>query len=95
MLVNNYNALLRESGYMEYDETAVNEADMYEIKDDGSWGAVEGNHDDLLMTRMGAFWMAIQYMPIPEIVKLKAKQDSRKRPSVRPSKKAEKSHAKF
>jgi hypothetical protein len=67
-LVDNYRSLLRNIGYVEYDERALDEADVYEVKQNGSMGAVEGNHDDILITRMGAGWLATSYMdPIVEI----------------------------
>lgn len=76
MIINNYNGLLREQGYLEYDETAVNEADIYEIKENGSYGAIEGKkcHDDVLMTRMGALWLATSYMEVPTLFEIKKRE---------------------
>ncbi len=50
-LVTQMNKRLREEGYIERDERALDEIDLYEIKDDGSFGAVEGAHDDIYMSR--------------------------------------------
>lgn len=68
MLIDHLNKLLRESGYVERDSECVKEMDTYEIKPDGSYGAVEGCKDDRVMTRAGALWLALSYMP-PVIVK--------------------------
>lgn len=50
-LVNQMNKRLREGGYVERDVRALDEADCYEVKPDGSYGAVEGGHDDIYMSR--------------------------------------------
>ncbi len=50
-LITQMNKRLREEGYIERDERALNEIDLYEIKDDGTFGAVEGAHDDIYMSR--------------------------------------------
>jgi hypothetical protein len=36
-----------------------------EYKLDGSIGAVDGCHDDIVITRAGVVWMALKYMPPP------------------------------
>lgn len=48
-LVNNLNKSLRTTGYIENDAMVCDEYDSYEIKPDGTYGAVEGQHDDLVM----------------------------------------------
>lgn len=50
-LVNQMNKRLREHGYIERDRRALDEIDFYEIKDDGTYGAVDGQHDDIYMSR--------------------------------------------
>lgn len=54
MIVKQFKAALREGTIMERDRRVLDEADIYEEKEDGSYGAVEGKntHDDLLMTTM-------------------------------------------
>lgn len=44
------------------DETAVNEMSWFEKKEDGTLGAVEGKHDDCVVTDAGAVWLAIKYL---------------------------------
>lgn len=48
-LIDNLNKLLREGGYIEPDSRVCDEYDVYEMKPDGSYGAVDGQHDDLVM----------------------------------------------
>lgn len=50
-LVNQMNRRFRETGYIERDARVLDEADTYEIKENGSYGAVDGAHDDLYMSR--------------------------------------------
>ena len=50
-IVNQMNRRYREEGYIERDARALDEADCYEIKEDGTYGAVEGGHDDIYMSR--------------------------------------------
>ena len=45
------NKRFREGGYIERDVRALDEADVYEIKENGTYGAVEGAHDDIYMSR--------------------------------------------
>lgn len=64
-LVTNLNKILRESGYIEYDVRVCDEYDSYEMKPDGTYGAVEGQHDDLVMcTAIGLKVSDIMDMPV-------------------------------
>lgn len=65
-LVNKMNRRFRECGHIERDAEALNEADCYEIKPDGSYGAVEGEHDDIYMSRAIAL-LASSSMPLPSL----------------------------
>ena len=64
MIIDCLNANLRDSGYIERDQRACDEMDYYEIKPDGSYGAIVGQHDDHVMTTAGANWISSR-MPIP------------------------------
>lgn len=66
-LVNQMNKRLREGGYVERDARALDEADCYEVKPDGSYGAVEGEHDDIYMSRAIGL-KASQLMPPPAYI---------------------------
>ena len=50
-LVNQMNKRFREIGHIERDARALDEADCYEVREDGSYGAVAGEHDDIYMSR--------------------------------------------
>lgn len=64
LLIDNYISLLRESGYIERDNECCNEARFYEIKANGSYGAISGHHDDILMSRMIALQICYE-LPLP------------------------------
>lgn len=66
MIVTNFVSILREKGYVERDWEALDEARTYEQKENGSYGAKPGRHDDILMTRMIGVYVAYT-MPIPEV----------------------------
>lgn len=55
-LISHLISLVRDCGYIERDHQACNELLQYEIKDDGSYGARDGCHDDILMSRAIALW---------------------------------------
>lgn len=63
-LVNQMNKRFRELGHVERDVRALDEADCYEVKPDGSYGAVDGEHDDIYMSRAIGL-KASQLMPPP------------------------------
>ena len=51
MLIAHQVRMLRENGYIEHDYDACYEHDVFERKPNGSYGAMEGHHDDILITR--------------------------------------------
>ena len=55
---------LREILYIERDKRALDEIEWYELKPDGSYGAVEGKHDDIYMSRAIALKVS-QLMELP------------------------------
>nr|BDD48116.1 hypothetical protein 32 [Balneolaceae bacterium] len=69
MIINRLIAALRDEEYIERDEIACNEMDYYEIKEDGTMGAKEGTHDDVLITTAGGVWLALNYMQPPQFDK--------------------------
>lgn len=66
LLIDNYISLLREEGYIERDNEACNEGRFYEIKANSSYGAIDGHHDDILMSRMIALQICYE-LPLPVI----------------------------
>jgi hypothetical protein len=68
LIKENYVAMLRERGYIERDGMALDEARIYEQKQNGSFGAKEGGHDDILMTRMIGCYICYD-IPLPVEIK--------------------------
>lgn len=69
MIISTLVKAVREHLYIERDERCLNELLTYERKPNGSFGAVSGKHDDLLMTRAIGLHICFNEMPIPEIRK--------------------------
>ena len=69
-LVNQYNKRLRDMLYIECDKRVLDEIDWYEVKPDGSYGAVKGKHDDMYMSRAIALKVS-QLMDLPREIKEK------------------------
>lgn len=69
-IIDNMVRTLREDGYIERDDEAVNEFLVFEKKDDGTFGAVEGQHDDIVMTTMIGVYICYDFsnFPLPEII---------------------------
>lgn len=59
-LVNTMINALRNNSYVERDELACHEFDVFERKPNGSFGAQEGEHDDILITRCIGYYIAQQ-----------------------------------
>jgi len=71
LIIDSYNGALREFGYVERDARVLDEADCYEYKPDGSMGAVEGTHDDLIIPSAICVWAdgsPLAIGPVKEIV---------------------------
>lgn len=60
--------MIREKAYVERDERCLFEFINYEKKTNGSYGAIKGTHDDLLMTRAIGLHICFYEMDIPKIV---------------------------
>lgn len=59
---------VRDQLYTERDEKCCHELLCYEQKQNGAYGAIRGEHDDLLMTRAIGLYIAFKKMDIPTIV---------------------------
>ena len=55
---------LREMGFIERDQRMLDECGWYELKQDGSYGAIDGQHDDIYMSSAINLWVANR-LPIP------------------------------
>ncbi len=56
-------------GYVERCEESCNEFSYFEVKQDGSMGAIQGKKDDLVIATAGAVWLAISKMDAPFEIK--------------------------
>ncbi len=74
MIISNLIKVVREGMYIERDQRCLNEMLVYEKKQNGSFGAVQGEHDDLVMTRAIGLHVCFNEMEPPSIVK---RSDSR------------------
>ncbi len=64
---------VRERLYVERDERCLQELSTYVRRQNGSYGATEGAHDDLLMTRAIGLHVALHEMPLPYVAGEKRK----------------------
>jgi len=69
MIIDALYAAAREGDYVERDVRAVDEMDVFEEKDNGRMGAVDGMFDDMVITTAGCIWCGLKDMPAPYIVK--------------------------
>ncbi len=65
---------LREGAYIEHDSQACYEHDVFERKPNGSYGAMEGHHDDILITRCIGNYICSK--DLPSIVQQRHRGDS-------------------
>lgn len=70
MIISTLVKVIRENLYTERDERCLAEYIDYEKKQNGSFGAIAGKHDDLLMTRAIGLHICFYEMDIPKFVKV-------------------------
>ena len=68
MVISTLVKVIRERLYVERDERCLDEYKTYERKKNGAFGAIEGKHDDLLMTRAIGLHICFFEMDMPKIV---------------------------
>lgn len=68
MIISTLVKVVRESSYIERDSRCLDEYITYEKKQNGSFGAIKGKHDDLLMTRAIGLHICFFEMPLPRIM---------------------------
>ncbi|MFI3268410.1 MAG: hypothetical protein R3Y51_06815 [Rikenellaceae bacterium] len=71
-LVTQMNKRFREMLHIERDARAIDEADCFEIKENGSYGATIGEHDDIYMSRAIGL-KASQISDFPRVIKKRKK----------------------
>ncbi len=81
MIISNLIKVVREGMYIERDQRCLDEMLVYERKQNGAFGAVQGEHDDLLMTRAIGLHVCFNEMDTPHIVK---RSDGRHPGIIRP-----------
>lgn len=64
-IVNHLIAIVRELGYVERNERALDELNVYELKDDGNWGAMKGKNDEHVIVRAIGLWISDTQMDAP------------------------------
>lgn len=69
MIISTLVKVIREGLYVERDERCLDEYKTYERKQNGAFGAIEGKHDDLLMTRAIGLHICFFEMETPKAVK--------------------------
>jgi hypothetical protein len=55
---------LRDMGFIERDQRMLDECGWYELKQDGTYGAIDGQHDDIYMSSGICLWVS-ERMPLP------------------------------
>lgn len=64
-IILNLQHVIRECLYVERDENCLNEYMVYEKKQNGAYGAIQGYHDDLLMTRAIGMYICFCEQDVP------------------------------
>lgn len=72
-IISNLQACVREHLWTERDTRMLDELLCYEQKQNGSYGAIIGKHDDILMTRAIGLWVAMREMELPFVAKAQNK----------------------
>jgi hypothetical protein len=78
LMLNAHKGAMRDEEYIERDARACDEFDYLERKERGSYGAVEGQHDDRVISTAGAVWLALEYMEPCREVPIKRKRRKRR-----------------
>lgn len=81
MVISNLVRVVREGLYIERDAACVDEYLTYERRPNGSYGALTGKHDDMLMTRAIGLHICLNEMTVPRPVEAPASL----RVAIRPS----------
>ena len=84
MIISGLVKILREGGYIERDEECLDEYLTYERRQNGSYGALPGRHDDLLMTRAIGLHICYMEMDMPHRVMLANPYHQHRNPAGRP-----------
>lgn len=72
MIITSLIKYVREHAYIEADSRVLDEYLCYERKPNGAYGAIAGEHDDLLMTRAIGLHICFNEMPLPAVAQASA-----------------------
>lgn len=78
VIISNMVACIRDELYIERNIEAIDECATYEKKQNGSFGAVEGKHDDMVMVRAIALYICFCEMDLPQFIKPSSSNKSTK-----------------
>lgn len=78
LIVDSMVETVRELDYIEHDLDACHELNVYEKKKNGAFGARDGHHDDIAMTRFIGIYISKQ-LPIPKAI---TKETTKKKISI-------------
>lgn len=82
MVISTLVQCVREQSYIEHDKRCLDEFLTYERKQNGAYGAIQGKHDDLLMTRAIGLHICFFEMDMPKVVNKDTKPLVRTRRSL-------------
>lgn len=71
MIISTLVKVIREGLYVERDQRCLDEYNFYEKRKNGSFGAIVGKHDDILMTRAIGLHVCFYEMEVPRFVPVK------------------------
>lgn len=82
MIITTLVKVIREGLYVERDERCLDEYNFYEKRKNGSFGAIVGKHDDILMTRAIGLHICFREMEVPRFVPVKKNFNNGRRKPV-------------
>lgn len=82
MVISTLIKVIREHLYTERDNHCLMEYMTYERKQNGAYGAIDGKHDDLLMTRAIGLHICFHEMDVPRLIPIAAKTRKKRRTPV-------------
>lgn len=82
MVISTLVKVIRENLYVERDARCLDEYLTYEKKPNGTYGAIIGKHDDLLMTRAIGLHICFYEMELPKFVKRTKRMPVKKKKTV-------------
>jgi hypothetical protein len=85
MIISTLTKVIRDNAYIERDVRCCDEYNTYERRQNGSFGAIIGKHDDLLMTRAIGLHICFFEMDAPAIVPNTRRNNIQRRPATEAS----------